>query len=76
MHRVIVACYSGYKGEETPLSFFLKKRRLQVVEILERRLEEDLQTKERRRLFKVKADDGKVYTLIQREKEDQWFIFM
>ncbi len=74
MKRIEVHCYSGHKGEERPLSFVLNERRVQVVEVLERRLEEDRHSKERRRLFKVKADDGMVYTLVYREVQDQWFL--
>lgn len=74
MLRVNVACYSGFKGEETPLSFIREEKRFQVVEVLERKLEEDFHSKERRRIFRVKTDNGRRYTLLYREKEEEWYL--
>jgi hypothetical protein len=38
--RIRVIAYSGYRGEETPKTFFLHGKQIEVVEILSRWIEE------------------------------------
>jgi hypothetical protein len=54
---VRVECYSGYRAEEAPRCFFLGKRRVEVLEIVDRWLDPE------HRYFKVRGDDGGVYIL-------------
>lgn len=74
MRRIEVDSYSGHKGEEKPLSFILEGKRLRVTEILENRLVEDSLTRERRRVFRVKAEDGNVYSLVYVEVQEEWIL--
>ena len=48
--HVSVECYSGYRGEETPVRFRLGERVVEVGEIVDRWLAPD------HRYFKVRAD--------------------
>ena len=52
-----VECYSGRKADERPLRFRLGGRQFEVEEILEQWYGPD------DAFFKVRADDGNVYTL-------------
>lgn len=52
-----VECYTGYRGEETPRRFFLGEREVEVVEVVDRWLDPE------HRYFKVRGNDGGVYTL-------------
>ncbi len=52
-----VECYAGYRGEQTPLRFFIGAREVQVVELL------DCWLSPGHRYFKVKGDDEGVYIL-------------
>jgi hypothetical protein len=74
MNRIDVKCYSGYRGEERPLSFIFNDKPFKVVNILDRRMEEDLSSRERKRFYKIKASDGKIYTLIHREAKNEWIL--
>jgi hypothetical protein len=74
MKRIEVNCYSGHRGEERPLSFIYIDKSFRVVDILERRLEEDQSSRERRRFYKIKANDGKIYTLIHMEVKNEWIL--
>jgi hypothetical protein len=67
-----VVSYSGYMGEEAPRAFILGAVRVEVVEILERWKEQTLTEKSVKRCFKVKGDDGLVYTLCYDEQENVW----
>ncbi len=52
-----VECYAGHPGEEVPRRFFLGKRRVEIVDVLDRWLDPE------HRYFKVRGDDGGVYIL-------------
>ncbi len=61
-----VEFYSGSKAEEEPRVLWIMDRRVEVLEVLERALAQN------HRLFRVRGDDGRVYTL--REESDEWTI--
>ena len=61
-----VECYAGYRGEQSPRSFLLGERRIEVVEELDRWLAPD------HRYFKVLGDDGGVYILRHDAASDRW----
>ena len=52
-----VACYVGYQGEEIPGRFYLGRRRVEILEVVDRWLAPD------HRYFKVAGDDDAVYIL-------------
>lgn len=64
--KVEVECYSGYRGEETPLRFHLGARCVEVDEVLDRWLAPD------HRYFKVRGDDGGTYILRHDEIDARW----
>lgn len=61
-----VACYAGYRGEETPLRFYLGERGVEVLEVLDRWLDPS------HRYFKLRGDDGGIYILRHSTAEDLW----
>jgi hypothetical protein len=63
-----VECYSGYRGAERPVAFWLEDRRLSVLEVEDRWYGPD------GTWFRVQADDGGTYVLRHREHEDSWSI--
>lgn len=68
--RVQVQCHAGYRGEETPQRFFLGRRELGVVDVLDRWLDPE------HRYFKLRADDGGVYLLRHDNDRDEWELTM
>jgi len=66
--KIEVAAYSGCKANERPLHFVLERKRLGVVEGLDRwyGIEHDY--------FKVLADDGKVYLICWNRILDLWCV--
>ncbi len=63
---VVVECYAGYRGEETPRRFRLGDRTVEVEEVLDRWLAPS------HRYFKVRGDDGGVYILRHDSAADHW----
>ena len=61
-----VECYNGYRGKETPQRFFLGKRAIDVVEVLDRWIEPT------HRYFKLRGNDGGIYILRYSTSEDAW----
>ncbi len=61
-----VECYSGYRGEQSPRSFYLGDSRVEVEEIIDRWLSPE------RRYFKVRCDDGGVYILCHDVSFGRW----
>ena len=70
--KIEVVSYSGYRGEETPRAFFLGAGRVEIVEILERWKEQGAVDRSIKRYFKVKGNDGLVYTLCYDDEENVW----
>jgi len=63
---VKVDCYAGYRGEETPRRFEIDGRRVEVVEVINRRFGPD------HRYFKVRGDDGADYLLRYDDTADRF----
>ena len=75
IHPINVKSYSGYRGEERPTSFEHEGRTLNVEEIIERWVERGVDKDEgEKRCFRIKADDGHVYTLFYDSDQDHWFL--
>jgi hypothetical protein len=72
MELIDVITYSGYRGEERPVAFILRGERIEVVEILDKRIEEDVADRTRKRLFKVKGSDGYMHLLCYDEQSAAW----
>ena len=71
--KVEVIAYSGYRGEEISRTIILHNQRIEVVEILESWVEEGVKDRVRKRLFKVKGNDGSLHEIYYDEKEMEWF---
>jgi hypothetical protein len=54
---VVVECYAGHRGDETPRRFRFGERVIEVADVVDRWLAPD------HRYFKVKAPDGRQYIL-------------
>ncbi len=66
-----VECYAGYRSEQNPRAFYLGRRRIEVVEVLDRWLAPD------HRYFKVRADDNAgTYILRHDEAAGEWEMTM
>jgi hypothetical protein len=74
VERTEVIFYSGYRAEETPRSFTVGGKRIEVIEILDRWIEEGLDDRARKRFFKVKGSDGMTYKIYRDERTREWFI--
>lgn len=61
---IVVECYAGHRGEETPRRFTLGSRAIEVTEVLDRWLAPD------HRYFKVLGDDVATYILRHAESGD------
>ena len=67
---VRVECYAGHRAEEAPRCFFLGKRRIEVVEIIDRWLDPAHSH------FKVRGDDSGIYILRHDQPVDRWELVM
>ena len=56
-NKISVIAYAGYKSEETPRAFFIQSKKINVVEIFDRWVEEGINDIERKRYFRVKEND-------------------
>jgi hypothetical protein len=71
--KVQVVAYSGYRGEETPRSFVLGDRRIEVVEIQESWIEQAIEERATKRFFKIKGSDGGIHNIFYDEKAEEWY---
>lgn len=63
---VRVACYAGYRADETPRRFWLDDRKIEIREVVDRWLGPD------HRYFKVRGDDGATYLLRHDTETHLW----
>jgi hypothetical protein len=63
-----VECYSGYRGEQEPLAFWLGERRVAVHAVTDRWFAPE------QRWYRVDADDGGMYVLRHDEASGNWEI--
>jgi hypothetical protein len=68
--RIEVACYAGYRGEETPRRLILDRREVEVVDVIDRWHGAD------HRYFKVEGSDGAVYIIRQDIPSQSWELTM
>lgn len=68
-----VISYSGYREEEIPRSFISHNETIEIVEIIDRWIEEDFHNRTRRRFFRVRGDDGFIHSLYRDESSRKWF---
>ena len=61
-----VECYAGYRGEETPVRFYLGERCIEVKEVLDRWIDPA------HRYFKLRGDDDGIYILRYTSSDDLW----
>lgn len=63
---VRVACYAGYRGEETPRRFILGEKTIEVAQVIDRWLAPD------HRYFKVSSGEGGILILRQDVASQEW----
>jgi hypothetical protein len=66
--NIEVVAYSGYKANERPLYFFLERKKVCVVDVLDRWYGEEHD------YYKILADDGKIYLMRWHRLQDLWFL--
>ncbi len=71
--RIEVIPYSGYRDNERPASFSVRREKIEVVEILDRWIEEGLEDRVRKRFFRLKGSDGNIHLIYYDEKASEWF---
>lgn len=67
--ELLVDCYSGYRGEETPRRLQFGSMNVDVVEIVDRWLAPE------HRYFKVRGGDGRLYLIRHDEALQRWQLF-
>ena len=67
---LVVECYAGHRGEETPRRFTWRGVTTEIADILDRWLAPD------HRYFKARGQDGYVYILRHDVRADRWELTM
>lgn len=71
--RIDVISYAGRKGDERPVTFILRGLRIDIVEILDRWIEEGFKDRGRKRYFRVKGSDGNTHRIYYDEDILEWY---
>ena len=67
---ILVECYAGHRGEQTPRTLILGDRRIAVAEVLDAWLAPEC------RYFKLKGADGDTYLVRHDERSGIWELTM
>lgn len=73
IERIDVITYSGRKGDERPKTFILRGLRIDVVEIIERWIEEGSEDRVQKRYFRVTGSDGNTHRIYYDEDDLEWY---
>jgi hypothetical protein len=71
--QIDVISYSGNKDNERPVTFVLRGLRIDVVEIMDRWIEESFEERMRKRYFRVKGSDGNTHRIYYDENALAWY---
>ncbi len=71
--NIKVIAYAGYKGEECPRAFVVDGEEIIALEIVNRWVEEEEKSRERKRYFTIKGSDGSVHTVYYDPALMEWF---
>lgn len=72
-----VACYEGYKADESPRSFVWEGRTYHITKVVDRWYEGSLNEKtEALDYFKVRTDEGDIYVIRRNRLFDSWAILI
>jgi hypothetical protein len=71
--RIDVISYAGRKGDERPVTFILRGLRIDIVEVLDRWIEEGFRDRVRKRYFKVKGNDENTHRIYYDEELLEWY---
>jgi len=72
--RIEVIAYSGHRGEDTPRIILVHEKKVEVVEVLRRWIEETAEDRSRRRFFVFKGSDGAIHKIFYDEGTMEWFL--
>ena len=64
--EIVVECYAGYRGDETPRRFSINERPVEVARVIERWITPDY------RYFRLAADNGRMYVIRQGVASGKW----
>lgn len=70
----VVEAYSGHRADELPRSMVIDGQSIALVAVRTLRIEEDVRTRERKRLFSAQDGDGREYELLHDTFADRWFV--
>lgn len=68
-----VIAYAGRKGNERPKTFILRGFRIDIVEIMDSRIEEGSIDRTRKRFFRVKGNDNNTHLIYYDEDMLEWY---
>jgi hypothetical protein len=71
--KIKVNAYASFKGEERPGSFIIEGGEIRVSKILDMWIEEGVSDRKRKRFFKVKGNDKRIYNIYFDEEGAEWF---
>ncbi|HEB75869.1 MAG TPA: hypothetical protein ENJ04_05920 [Nitrospirae bacterium] len=71
--RIGVSAYSGGRADERPVVIFIDGRAVEV-EVVEKWVSEDFNTRRRRRHFRLLDTSGFEYLVYQDEETSEWFL--
>jgi len=72
--KIKVSEYSGYKGEEKPLSFTYNGKTYKINKIISTKYEKDIITKREFNVFVVEGEKGNKFLLYFDTNQNRWFL--
>ncbi len=73
LERIDVITYYGSKHEERPVTFIFHGLRIDVLEIVDRWIEENHADRARKRFFRVRGSDGNSHRLCYDVGDGEWY---
>lgn len=72
MEQIEVIAYAGREGDERPEAFIFRGRSIDIVEIVDRWIEEGFRDRVRKQCFRVKGSDGNEHVVYYDVTSREW----
>ncbi|UCE79541.1 MAG: hypothetical protein JSV13_02610 [Nitrospiraceae bacterium] len=71
--EIQVEAYAGHRGYESPRALYVERRRVEILDIIDRWITEDIDQRDIKRFFTVICEDGFIYKICYDDLRGKWY---
>jgi hypothetical protein len=71
--EIQVEAYAGHRGYESPRALYVERTRVKILDIIDRWIAEDIDSRDIKRFFTLVCEDGFIYTICYDDVSGKWY---